>query len=115
MNVEIIKEKIDAGFLLRLKGDVDMSSSPDVRTAIAGIFSQNAPDMKALLIDLSQVRYMDSSGIATLVECMQNCVKRGAKLRLFELSPPVRDVFELARLSSVFDIFRTINEASKGL
>ena len=115
MNVEIASEKIDAGFLLRLKGDVDMNTSPDVRNAIAGVFSQNAPGMKALLIDLSQVRYMDSSGIATLVECMQNCLKKGAKLRLFELSPPVRDVFELARLSSVFEIFLTIKEAKTGL
>ena len=115
MNVEIVSEKIDAGFLLRLKGDVDMNTSPDVRKAIAEVFSQDAPDMKALLIDLSQVRYMDSSGIATLVEGMQNCLKKGARLRLFELSPPVRDVFELARLSSVFEIFLTISEASKGL
>lgn len=115
MNVEIVREKIDAGFLLRLKGDVDMNSSPDVRSAIAEVFSQNAPGMKALLIDLSQVRYMDSSGIATLVEAMQNCMKKGSKLRLFELSPPVRDVFELARLSSVFEIFLTISEAKTGL
>jgi anti-sigma B factor antagonist len=115
MNVEIVSEKIDAGFLLRLKGDVDMNTSPDVRKAIAEVFSQDAPGMKALLIDLSQVRYMDSSGIATLVEGMQNCLKKGARLRLFELSPPVRDVFELARLSSVFEIFLTSNEARKGL
>ncbi len=112
MNVEISTEKITVGFLLRLKGDVDMNTSADVRNALAAVFRHGA---KALLIDLSQVRYMDSSGIATLVECMQNCVKKGAKLRLFELSPPVRDVFELARLSSVFDIFRTINEAQTGL
>jgi anti-anti-sigma factor len=58
---------------------------------------------------------MDSSGIATLVEVMQNCMKKGARLRLFELSPPVRDVFELARLASVFEIFANRNEAVSGL
>jgi anti-sigma B factor antagonist len=115
MNVEIEQERIEAGLVLRLKGDVDMNTSPDVRSAIADVFKQNAPGMKALLIDLSQVRYMDSSGIATLVEGMQNCLKTGMRLRLFELSPPVRDVFELARLSSVFEVFLTINEAKTGL
>jgi len=115
MNVEIVKENIETGFLLRLKGDVDMNTSPDVRNAIAEVFKKKAPDMKALLIDLSQVRYMDSSGIATLVEVMQNCMKKGARLRLFELSPPVRDVFELARLASVFEIFANRNEAVSGL
>jgi anti-sigma B factor antagonist len=115
MKVEIATEKIDAGFLMKLKGDVDMNSSSDVRLALGDIFSQNTKDMKVLLIDLSQVRYMDSSGIATLVETMQNCMKKGARLRLFELSPPVRDVFELARLASVFEIFPTRDEAMKSL
>jgi anti-sigma B factor antagonist len=115
MKVEITTTKSDIGFLLTLKGDVDMNSSSDVRNALAEIFKQSSPVMKALLIDLSQVRYMDSSGIATLVECMQNCMKKGTRLRLCELSPSVRDVFELARLASVFEIFPTITDASAGL
>jgi anti-sigma B factor antagonist len=115
MKVEIVTEKIDAGFLLRLKGDVDMNTSSDVRSALAEVFKQGSTGMKAILIDLSQVRYMDSSGIATLVEAMQNCLKKGARLRLFELSPPVRDVFELARLANVFEIFVTRSEAVVGL
>ncbi len=115
MKVEIVTEKIDAGFLLRLKGDMDMNTSSDVRSALADVLKQRSSGMKAILIDLSQVRYMDSSGIATLVEVMQNCMKIKARLRLFELSPPVRDVFELARLSSVFEIFATGNDAMTGL
>ena len=115
MKVEITAEKIEAGFMLKLKGDVDMNTSSDVRSAIAEAFKQGSSGMKALLIDLSQVRYMDSSGIATLVEGMQNCRKRGAQLRLFELSRPVNDVFELARLASVFEIYPTMGDALSGL
>jgi anti-sigma B factor antagonist len=115
MNLEISCEKIDIGFLMKLKGDVDMNTSSEVRNALAGVFKQAMPDVKALLIDLSQVRYMDSSGIATLVEAMQNCMKRRMRLRLCDPSPCVRDVFELARLASVFDIFPSVAEASEGL
>lgn len=114
MKVEIVTEKIDVGFILKLRGDVDMSSSPDVRSSLAGVFKEGASG-KALLIDLSQVRYMDSSGIATLVEAMQSCMKNGMRLRLVNLSAPVRDVFELARLASVFEIFPSVAEASAGL
>ena len=113
MNVEITMEKIGAGHLMLLKGDVDMNTSPDVRSGLAEVFKQGGA--KALLINLSGVRYMDSSGIATLVEAMQNCMKSGMKLRLVDLSPSVRDVFELARLSSIFEIFPGVSEASKGL
>ena len=113
MNVEITMEKISAGHLMRLKGDVDMNTSPDVRNGLGEVFKQAGS--KALVINLSGVRYMDSSGIATLVEAMQNCMKKGMKLRLAELSPSVRDVFELARLSSIFEIFSSVNEATAGL
>jgi anti-sigma B factor antagonist len=111
MKIDISSEKIEAGFLIRLKGDVDMNTSPDVRGGLADVFKQGESGFKALFIDLSQVRYMDSSGIATLVEAMQTCMKRGIRLRLVDLSPPVRDVFELARLAAVFEIFPTIAEA----
>ncbi len=113
MKVDITTEQVAAGFVLKLKGDVDMNTSSDVRNALAEVFKQGS--LKALVIDLSQVRYMDSSGIATLVECMQNCMKKGAKLRLCELSPSVRDVFELARLASVFEIYPSVTDASAGL
>ncbi len=115
MNVEIVTEKNDVGFLVRLKGDVDMNSSSNVRSALGEAFRRSPKGTRALFIDLSQVRYMDSSGIATLVEAMQTCLKQGARLRLVDLSPAVRDVFELARLASVFDIFPTIDEAMRGL
>jgi anti-sigma B factor antagonist len=115
MKVEISSERTDAGFLVKLRGDVDMNSSPDVRGALGEVFRQGGKRTRVLFIDLSQVRYMDSSGIATLVEAMQTCMKQGARLRLVDLSPAVRDVFELARLASVFEIFPTIHEAVKGL
>lgn len=113
MKVEITTEKIGVGFMVKLKGDVDMNSSPDVRSNLGAVFKQGGA--KALVINLSGVRYMDSSGIATLVEAMQNCMKSGMRLRLVELSPPVRDVFELARLASVFEIFPSLNDAVSGL
>ncbi len=113
MKAELSTEKIDSGFVLLIKGDVDMNTSPDVRNKLAELFKQGGA--KALFINLSQVRYMDSSGIATLVEAMQNCMKHGMRLRLVELSPSVRDVFELARLASVFEIFPTTTEAATGL
>jgi anti-sigma B factor antagonist len=113
MKVEIATQRIDAGFLVQLKGDVDMNSSPDVRGSLGELIKQGGA--RALLINLSGVRYMDSSGIATLVEAMQNCMKQGMRLRLVEPSPSVNDVFEMARLSSVFDIVRDPGAALTGL
>ncbi|HAR46684.1 MAG: hypothetical protein A2X56_00515 [Nitrospirae bacterium GWC2_57_13] len=115
MKAEVSLDRTDHGMLMKIRGDVDMSTSPDVRGKIAEAFRQIDAGSKAVLIDLSQVRYMDSSGIATLVEAMQNCMKRSLRLRLVDLSPPVRDIFELARLSSVFEIYASLAEAEAGL
>jgi anti-sigma B factor antagonist len=113
MKVEISTEKIEAGILMLLKGEVHINPPPDVRTSLGEVFRQKGP--RALLINLSGVRYMDSSGIATLVEAMQNCMKSGMRLRLVSLSPSVRDVFEMARLASVFDIVQDADAALAGL
>jgi len=111
MKVDIVTEKIALGYLVKVKGDVDMNSSTDVREALGQVFRQRSSSMKALVVDLSQVRYMDSSGIATLVEALQTCMKQGLQLRLADLSPPVKDVFELARLAAVFEIYPSLNDA----
>ena len=49
MKVEIITEKVNAGVLLKLKGDVDMNTSSDVRNSLAAVFKQASPAMKAIL------------------------------------------------------------------
>jgi len=111
MNVDISTEKFAQGFLVKVKGDVDMNSSAGVREALNQVFKQRSSAMTALVVDLSQVRYMDSSGIATLVEALQNCMKQGLQLRLADLSAPVKDVFELARLAAIFEIYASLSDA----
>lgn len=115
MKIEISIKKLNIGILMSLRGDVDMNTSPEFRSHLADVFRCDIADSKVILIDLSQVRYMDSSGIATLVEALQTCIKQGVRLRLVSLSQSVRDIFELARLSSVFEIFPSAPDAVAGL
>lgn len=89
-------------------GDVDMGSSAQVRQHLVPLIK---PGRKAVIIDLSQVPYMDSSGIATMVEGLQQSMKLGMHFRLAALSPTVMEVFKLARLESVFRIYPTIADA----
>lgn len=98
--------------VVSVEGEVDMSSSPEVRNALTPLLR---PGRKAVVIDLSQVQYMDSSGIATMVEGLQHSMKQGIHFRLSALSPPVRDVFELARLTALFHIYPTTEEATSDL
>ena len=92
--------------------DVDLDSSPLLRERLVELTDAHE---KAIVVDLENVKYMDSSGIATLVEALQKIKKYGGRLWLTNLGDSVQSVFELSRLDRVFDISPTLDEAKKRL
>jgi len=62
---------------------------------------------KKVLIDLSGVTYIDSSGLATLIEMFQRLKKIGGKLRLSSMNEKVKNVFEITKLYKLFEVFDT--------
>jgi len=86
---------------LAVAGEVDLYSSPALREAVL----KAAPKVKAeLCIDLSGVPYMDSSGVATLVEGLKASKAKNTEFVLVAPSPPVLKVWQLARLDTIFTI-----------
>ena len=111
MDLDVILEVTQEGHgVLAVRGEVDMHSSPRVREAQIRLLKEGA---RRIVIDLSGVAYMDSSGIATLIEGLQWSRREGREFRLAGLTAAVRDVFELARLADVFEIFATRDAALK--
>jgi anti-sigma B factor antagonist len=104
-------ESHDIAFL-EIKGDVDMSASPEVQRQLVSYFRKNK---KALIVDLSGVSYMDSSGIAVLVEGLQWGHNNKRKFRLTGLTPPVKDIFEIAHLLKVFEIYDSREDALRDI
>ncbi|MFT4584497.1 MAG: anti-sigma B factor antagonist [Gammaproteobacteria bacterium] len=97
----------DRGFsIVLLTGDVDLSCSPDARKKILDCLESS----KNTLVDLSNVTYIDSSGVASLVEGYQTAKKKNLKFGLVGVSDPAMSVLELARLNKVFPIYATVEE-----
>ena len=92
--------------VLAFSGDIDLQTSPDARKALLGLVGKGQP----ILVDLSGVGYIDSSGVASLVECLQSVKKSGQKLALVSVSDGALRVLQLARLDKVFTICTTIDE-----
>ena len=90
-----------------VQGTVNIHSSPRLREALKPLFTDAN---KEIHVQLSGVPFMDSSGIATLVEGLQWARQSGGRFVLHDLQPSVRDVFSLAKLDSVFDIVHTASE-----
>ena len=101
-----------AAAIVEVRGEVDLYSSPKMREALVGLTDGRS---RAVLVDLSRVEYMDSSGVATLVEGLQLARKYGGQFKLAGLAPSIRDVFRFARLEKVFDIYEDTQAALRAV
>jgi anti-sigma B factor antagonist len=107
---ECSSEKIGDYTLVRLRGEVDLSWSQQVRRAILDALGASAK----VGVELSQVSYIDSSGIAALVEGFQAARGKGQQFGLIAASKSVMAVLQLARLDRVFPLFPDIDAARAG-
>lgn len=96
--------------IVEIEGEVDLYSSPNLRNVLLDLTKAKN---NAILVNLLNVKYMDSSGVATLVEALQQVGKYGGKLKIANLRNSVKDVFELSRLDKVFDIYDSVDDAAE--
>ncbi len=94
--------------VLPLEGEIDLHVSPRIAASLNQMIVTKP---KQLVVDLSQVSYIDSSGLAVLIEGMQNVAAYGGKFALAGLQDGVRPIFEIARLDQVFEIYPTVDAA----
>lgn len=96
-----IETRDEAGWhVIAVQGEVDLNSSPRLRKAILA----SIEDDKSVAVDLRGAQYMDSSGVATLVEGLKSASENDRQFALLQPSSAVTKVLELARLDSLFEI-----------
>jgi anti-sigma B factor antagonist len=95
------KARDDHGYrVVTVAGEVDLSWSAEIRSAILAGLDAGRP----VLVDLAQVTYIDSSGIASFVEGYQRARRDRLQFGLVAVSAPVLAVLKLARLDRVFPL-----------
>ena len=94
--------------VLELAGEIDMRHSVMLRDKCAELLQDKPP---VLVVNMAEVEFMDSSGVATLVEALKRCRRCDCQLKLAALAERVRSVFEICRLESIFQIYDSENEA----
>lgn len=102
-------ETTEAGpaVIVAFTGDVDLQTSPQARQALLEAVGRGKP----LVVDLSGVGYIDSSGVASLVEALQASKKAGQTFALAAASEGALRVLKLARLDRVFAIHDSLDGA----
>ena len=102
MNCEI-NDSADTAIIV-LSGDIDLDTSSQVRAALLDCVSLKG----TVIVDLAAVSYIDSTGVASLVEAFQIARKSETRFALAAVSEAAMRVLELARLNKVFSIYPTV-------
>ena len=100
-----------AATILDVEGQITFESTPGLRQQLLGVLKQKG----TVLVNLAGVAYVDSSGIAMLVEGLKEARSRQASFGLFGLTKHTRAVLELVRLDKVFRIFDNEDDAVREL
>ena len=95
--------------IVDLAGDVDLYNAGAVRQALLGAVREDRA--ARVLVNMSQVRYVDSSGVATLVEALKAARDLGRRFILFGVSGAAREVLELSRLIKIFEVYENEEQA----
>ncbi len=88
--------------IISLEGEIDLHESPNVRESLRPLIETK---VQRIYVDMSEVNYIDSSGLAVLIDAMQRIANYGGKFGLIAIRPAVRTVLEIARLDQVFRVY----------
>jgi anti-sigma B factor antagonist len=105
--VKISVRDVGDAKVVEVEGDVDLGTSPAFRRTLF----EALPRAAKLALNLAAIRYIDSSGIATLIEVLKDSQRLKIEFVLFGLSPAVEEVFRLTHVNRIFQVFQTEREA----
>jgi anti-sigma B factor antagonist len=110
--VQISSREMEKATIFDVTGDIDLANSPAVRKAL--LHEVREKRTPRVVMNLSKVRYIDSSGVASLVEGLKASRDVGSRFILFGLSTTAREVLQLSRLLKIFEVYDNEEQALAG-
>jgi anti-sigma B factor antagonist len=99
IELSIETEKTDSGTTVRAIGRITLSTSTTLENALRNVIPQN----KRVVLDLTRVDYIDSSGLGALVSAYMHARRADCDLEIANPKPRIRDLFTRSKLGSVFE------------
>jgi anti-sigma B factor antagonist len=107
--VQISARHLDKMTVFDISGDIDLSTSPELRKPLLRELRELRTPR--VILNLKAVRYIDSSGVASLVEGLKASRDVGSRFILFGLNTTVREVLQLSKLVRIFEICENEEQA----
>lgn len=99
--MKIIVDDIAEGKSIKPHGKIDILTSAELRSMLNDLTKKNVMN---IVVDLEQVTYIDSSGLATLLEGLKNLKEYDGRMKLINVPDRILKVLSLMKLDMIFDI-----------
>jgi anti-sigma B factor antagonist len=107
--LQIAARRLDQVTIFDIIGHIDLANSPELRKVLLKELRETKTPR--VILNLTGVRYIDSSGVASLVEGLKAARDQGLRFILYGLSPSAREVLQLSRLIKIFEVFDNEQQA----
>ena len=108
--MQIQERKENDVVVLAVDGDIDLNSSPEMRKKFEELIVNNSVK---IVVNFQNVNYIDSSGLATVIEMLQRLKKTQGELRLSNMSEKIKNLFEITKIDKLFKMYSSEAEALK--
>jgi anti-sigma B factor antagonist len=100
-NKDIWSIKVDKNGVIRMAGEIDYTVTPKIRTGLLNYIEKTKGSLK---LDLSELDYLDSSGLAVFIEARRHLVEQGRVLEIVSVKDEVKKIFQLTQVDKLFGL-----------
>jgi anti-sigma B factor antagonist len=109
LSIDLKSENRGAALLFKLRGSLDLATSPTVRAAL----SDAQKTKKDVIVDLTQLEFLDSTGLGALIGAHRRAAEHGGSLRLIVREGPIFRLLTITGLIRVLAVYHTVDDALK--
>lgn len=111
VSMELSSRIITGCLVISISGELDTTTSPELDALLA----KECASVKNILFSLGAMDYISSVGLRTFLANLKKVKAAGGRMALAELNEEVREVFDMAGFSTLFEIYASLNEAESAL
>ena len=110
LSIDLKTENGGATLAFTLRGSLDLATAPTVRAALSEATETSSHD---LIIDLTQLEFLDSTGLGVLIGAHRRAAERGGSFRLIVSDGPISRLLNITGLIGVFAVYHSVEDARK--
>jgi anti-sigma B factor antagonist len=113
MDLDFDVKKTGGNVVMAIKGEIDLYSVKQLKENVANVMEDEK--QAKIIMDLEQVKYIDSTGLGILIGIRRRCMEKGGELVLVFNSDRIKNLFTITGLQNVFTICKSLDEAAQKL